>query len=501
MNQKGMEIVKLDAQLPAVSEDGNLSALIRTIRGVQVMLDRDLSKLYGVETGALNRQVKRNEERFPEDFMFRLSADEWTDLKCQNGISSWGGDRQLPYAFTENGIAMLSSVLRSDIAISVNIRIMRAFSAMRRFLLANAQVFQRIEMVEKRQIATETKVDAILERLDASETPVRGVFYDGQLWDARALVLKLIHSAKRSLILIDNWATAATLDLFTKKRKGVKVTIFTSEHYDKKHVSNHKISDADIATFNAQYQRLAVRFTENFHDRFLIVDDKELYLIGASLKDLGKKCFALAKLDPSEIKRIKKEAFGADKRRRTGHDRNPASDTSQLRSLQILDDCQRTLDLMECLPDGDNQSLRSHWMICIDQLRRVSKVIEKYDLDAFPEMRKPYEERKKTLSALVKKYNPETPFSECPRDYLIYHRLINGEIDVGVDEGEQSFPSSCTFHMMDGSVDIGNIYLPMEDVDLWGDWDCRDWLKEGIDWWRQEIAALIAKSTKSGSDK
>ena len=251
--------------------------------------------------------------------MFRLSAEEWDNLKCQNGISSWGGDRQLPYAFTENGIAMLSSVLRSPTAIEANIRIMRAFSAMRRFLLANAQMFQRIEAVEKRQIATDAKVDSILQRIDATETPIQGVFYDGQLWDARALVLKLVAEAKRSLILIDNWATTEVLDLFVKKRKGVKVTIFTSEHYDKKHVPHRKISDADIKTFNAQYPKLAVRYNESFHDRFLIIDDKELYLINApkkreprfegeilyrrtrralkrpraSLKDLGRKGFRL----------------------------------------------------------------------------------------------------------------------------------------------------------------------------------------------------------------
>ena len=308
--QNGDAISDQQVHVVAVSDDGNIQALIKTIRGVQVILDRDVAGLYGVATGALNRQVKRNEERFPEDFMFRLSAEEWNNLKCQIGISSWGGDRQLPYAFTENGIAMLSSVLRSPTAIEVNIRIMRAFSAMRRFLLANAQMFQRIETVEKRQIATDAKVDSILERLDATETPLQGMFYDGQLWDARALVLKLIGSAKRSLILIDNWVTPDTLDLFTKKRKGVKVTIITSEHYDKKHVPHRKISDADIATFNAQYPHLAVRYNESFHDRFLIVDDKELYLIGASLKDLGKKCFGFTKMDAGEIDRIKKATFG-----------------------------------------------------------------------------------------------------------------------------------------------------------------------------------------------
>ena len=299
-----------DLTIQELSNSDVIRSRIFTIRGVQVMLDRDLAELYGVATGALNRQVKRNEERFPEDFMFRLSAEEWNNLKCQIGISSWGGDRQLPYAFTENGIAMLSSVLRSPTAIEVNIRIMRAFSAMRRFLLANAQMFQRIETVEKRQIATDAKVDSILERLDATETPLQGVFYDGQLWDARALVLKLIGSAKKSLILIDNWATPETLDLFAKKRKDVKVTIITSEHYDKKHVPHRKISDADIATFNAQYPHLAVRYNETFHDRFLIIDDKELYLIGASLKDLGRKCFGFTKMDAGEIDRLKKAAFG-----------------------------------------------------------------------------------------------------------------------------------------------------------------------------------------------
>ena len=314
MMQNGDALSDQQVHVVAVSDDGNIQALIKTIRGVQVILDRDVAGLYGVATGVLNRQVKRNEERFPEDFMFRLSAEEWNNLKCQIGISSWGGDRQLPYAFTENGIAMLSSVLRSPTAIEVNIRIMRAFSAMRRFLLANAQMFQRIEAVEKRQIATDAKVDSILERLDATETPLQGVFYDGQLWDARALVLKLIQSAKRSLILIDNWTTPETLDLFAKKRKGVKVTIITSEHYDKKHVPHRKISPADIVTFNAQYPRLAVRYNENFHDRFLIIDDKELYLIGASLKDLGRKCFGFTKMDAGEIRRIKKSAFGVDAR-------------------------------------------------------------------------------------------------------------------------------------------------------------------------------------------
>ena len=179
----------------------------------------------------------------------------------------------------------------------------------------NARLNQLEDKMDRRFAKTEADVAELKEKVDffvqTKESPIQGVFYDGQLWDARALVLKLTGSAKRSLILIDNWATSEVLDLFAKKRAGVKVTIFTSEHYDKNHVPRHKISDADIKTFNGQYPSLAVRYNESFHDRFLIIDDRELYLIGASLKDLGKKCFGFTKMDAGEIRRIKKEAFAA----------------------------------------------------------------------------------------------------------------------------------------------------------------------------------------------
>jgi len=179
----------------------------------------------------------------------------------------------------------------------------------------NARLSQLEDKVDRRLAKHDDRIATLEQKVDffvqTQTPPVQGVFYDGQLWDARALVLKLVAGAKRSMILIDNWATPGTLDLFAKKRKGVKVTIFTSEHYDKKHVPHRKISDADIKTFNTQYPKLAVRYNENFHDRFLIIDDKELYLIGASLKDLGRKCFAFTKLDPGEIRRIKSTAFGA----------------------------------------------------------------------------------------------------------------------------------------------------------------------------------------------
>ena len=186
--------------------------------------------------------------------------------------------------------------------------LLRGYVVNTRLALLEDKVDRRLAKHDDRLATLEQKVDFFVQ---TKEPPLQGVFYDGQLWDARALVLKLIQSAKRSLILIDNWATAETLDLFAKKRKGVKVTIITSEHYDKKHVPHRKISPADIATFNAQYPKLAVCYSETFHDRFLIIDDKELYLIGASLKDLGRKCFGFTKMDAGEIRRIKKLAFGA----------------------------------------------------------------------------------------------------------------------------------------------------------------------------------------------
>ena len=169
------------------------------------------------------------------------------------------------------------------------------------------------DRVDRRMSKTEADVAELKDKVDffvqTQTPPLKGVFYDGQLWDARALVLKLIASAKRSLILIDNWATSEVLDLFAKKREGVKVTIFTSEHYDRKHIPHRQISDADVRAFSKQYPKLSVRYNELFHDRFLIIDDRELYLIGASLKDLGGKCFGFTKMDPREIRRIKKTAF------------------------------------------------------------------------------------------------------------------------------------------------------------------------------------------------
>ena len=184
--------------------------------------------------------------------------------------------------------------------------LLRGYSVNTRLNQIEDALHRKIAVHENRIVTLEQKVDFFVQ---TQIPPIQGVFYDGQLWDARALVLQLVASAKRSLILIDNWAAPETLDLLAKKGKGVKVAVFTSEHYDKKHAPHHKISPSDITTFNTQYPKLSVRYSEAFHDRFLIIDDKELYLIGASLKDLGRKCFAFMKLDPGEIPRIKKTAF------------------------------------------------------------------------------------------------------------------------------------------------------------------------------------------------
>ena len=192
-----------------------------------------------------------------------------------------------------------------------------ATNVLREYLLRGYAFSLRLnqleDRVDRRMSKTEADVAELKDKVDffvqTQTPPLKGVFYDGQLWDARALVLKLIALAKRSLILIDNWATSEVLDLFAKKREGVKVTIFTSEHYDRKHIPHRQISDADVRAFSKQYPKLSVRYNELFHDRFLIIDDRELYLIGASLKDLGGKCFGFTKMDPREIRRIKKTAF------------------------------------------------------------------------------------------------------------------------------------------------------------------------------------------------
>ncbi len=275
-----------------VSEE-HIKNAIYNIRGKQVMLDSDLAKLYEVSTSRLNEQVKRNIERFPEDFMFRLTENEYANLKSQNAISSWGGRRKLPNVFTEQGISTLSGVLNSKTAIRVNIAIMRAFVGMRKFLIANASIFQRIEKIELKQLETDDKIGQIINALeDKSMKPKQGVFFDGQIFDAYKFVSKLIKSATKSIILIDNYVDETVLALFSKNQK-VDVTIYT------KNLTNQL--KLDLSKYNAQYREIEIRKFKKAHDRFLIIDKNEIYHFGASLKDLGKKWFAFSKFDAESI--------------------------------------------------------------------------------------------------------------------------------------------------------------------------------------------------------
>lgn len=274
----------------------NIESLIKVIRGQQVIFDKDLAKLYGVETKYLNKQVKRNIERFPEDFMFQLTKEEC--LRCQIGTSNEGrgGARYFPYVFTENGVSMLSSVLRSKTAIEVNIRIMRAFTSMRHFLLNNAEVFQRISTMEYHQLKmqqhlleSDKHIDEVFRKLDEGNAkPKQGIFYNGQIYDSYTFVSELVKSAKKRIILIDNYVDETVLTLLDKREEGVSAVIYTQQ------ISRR--FQLDIDRHNAQYAPIEVEMFRLSHDRFLCIDD-DVYHIGASVKDLGKKWFAFSKLD------------------------------------------------------------------------------------------------------------------------------------------------------------------------------------------------------------
>ena len=276
--------------------------LIHIIRGQQVMIDSDLARLYGVETKYLKRSVKANIKRFPSDFMFELDPSEFNSLRCKNCTSNdksqRGGTRYMPFVFTEQGVAMLSGVLKSDTAIEVNIRIMRAFIAMRSFIMSNAQIFQRLETVEhhqllmqKHQSETDRKIEEILSRLDDKEVaPIEGFFYEGQIFDAYTLISDLVRMADTRIILIDNYVDDRVLKTLDKRKNGVLATVFTNPR-------NSQIN-LDIRRHNAQYPAINLRHCTNVHDRFLIIDDT-VYFIGGSIKDLGKKIVAFSQMHQS----------------------------------------------------------------------------------------------------------------------------------------------------------------------------------------------------------
>lgn len=277
---------------------------ILTIRNLQVMLDRDLAELYGVETKVLNQAVKRNFERFPENFMFQLTEDEANCSRSQIVTLNKSGNlrgsnvKYLPFAFTEQGVAMLSAVLKSETAVKVSIKIMEAFVAMRRFLQNNAQIFSEIDQIKRHQIESDKRIEELFEKMDKYGVEEKqGIFFQGQIYDAYSFFQKIIQKAQKEIILIDGYVDITVLDRLSKKNSNVKVTIYTLQNPKMK----NPISQMDIQKFNVQYPALTVNYTTKMHDRFLIIDNSLLYHVGASLKDLGKKCFAFEILDSALI--------------------------------------------------------------------------------------------------------------------------------------------------------------------------------------------------------
>lgn len=302
-NRKNEQLVDVEIT------ENTIKNLICVVRGQQVMLDSDLAMLYQVETGALNRAVKRNINRFPEDFRFQLTESEYESLRCQFGISKEvgvgkGGRRYLPYVFTEQGIAMLSAVLRSEIAVKVSVRIMKTFVEMRRYLAHETFLLEKVNKLENMQIEgkikrqqfeekTERRFEQIFTYISEHEEVSQRIFFEGQIYDAFSLLTKLVAKAEKKIVLIDNYVDVGTLNILAKKKSDVDVTIYT--------LKKTKLSQEDVNSFNQQYPTLEVFHTKRFHDRFMIVDDLYAYHIGASIKDAGRKCFGINTIEDKAI--------------------------------------------------------------------------------------------------------------------------------------------------------------------------------------------------------
>ena len=298
-------IEPINANLDVVKyETENIKKMIYTVRGKQVMLDSDVAMLYHYETKKINQAVKRNIERFPEEFCFQLTEDELFNMQSQfvTALRSENKKRnksKLPYAFTEQGIAMLSGLLKNETAVRVSINIMNAFVDMRKFISSNAQVFERLTNVEYKLLEHDKKFDIVFNELQHEENIKQKLFFDGQIYDAYNLIVNIIRKANKKILIIDNYIDDTILELLIKKNKDVEVIILTS--------NNSNISNLDAQKFNKEYPILKVAKTNKFHDRFILIDNKELYHIGASLKDLGKKCFAISKMEGMEyVKMINK---------------------------------------------------------------------------------------------------------------------------------------------------------------------------------------------------
>ena len=290
-----MEENKLSIQNELAIED--IKNLIYTIRGKQVMMDSDVANIYHCETKYINRVVKRNIERFPEEFCFQLNENEFEVLRCQFVTLNENGRGQhrkyLPYVFTEQGIAMLSALLKSDVAVSVSVNNMKAFIEMRKFLMLNGQVFERLTSMEYKLLEHDKKFDEVFNQLQFEENIKQRIFFQGQIYDAYSLIVDIIKKASKKILIIDNYIDDSILKMLTKKKNNVEVIILTS--------NKSNIQNIDIQKFNKEYPILKIAKTNKFHDRFIVLDNKEMYHLGASIKDLGKKCFGINKIEDIEI--------------------------------------------------------------------------------------------------------------------------------------------------------------------------------------------------------
>ena len=299
MNENN-NIALVDEEVNIVKYDTeNIKNLIYTIRDKQVMLDSDVAMLYQYTTKNINKAMKRNINRFPEDFCFQLTEKEVENLRFQFGTSSlnkenYGGRRYLPYVYTEQGISMLAGVLKNEIAIQVSINIIRAFIEMRKFITNNAQIFERLTNVEYKLLEHDKKFDEVFDELQKNKKEEfnQKIFFEGQIYDAYSLIIDIIKQAKHKILIIDNYIDDSILKILSKKNKNVEAAILTSP--------NCNLNRLDINKFNKQYPVLKVARTNKFHDRFIVIDNKQLYHVGASLKDLGKKCFAISKIEDME---------------------------------------------------------------------------------------------------------------------------------------------------------------------------------------------------------
>ena len=280
-------------------EADDIKNLIHIIRGKHVMLDSDVAMLYHYETKNINKAMKRNIERFPEDFCFQLTEKEIKSLRFQFGTSSLeeynhGGRRYLPYVYTEQGISMLSGVLKNETAIKVSINIMRAFIDMRKFISANAHIFERLMNVEYKLLEQDNKLNVVFDELQKNKKDCKQkIFFKGQIWDSYELIIDIIKTAKNKIVIVDNYIDDTILKMLKKRNKNVEAVILTSQ--------NCNITKLDIKKFNEQYPILKVYITNKFHDRFIIIDSENMYHCGASLKDLGKKCFGINKIEDIRI--------------------------------------------------------------------------------------------------------------------------------------------------------------------------------------------------------